>query len=149
MTNDDWKLFKRICEDAEVVDIDFGEWDKQIGLLMVADHVRGPGGQAAVFLIEFHGVRSLDLQFDHHAVQLGPTEHVQWRVDELIASVESATGHRRITLSGLQATPVLNMEFEALTLHELDQAALDRHCAGWRRPSRAFARPMLLRVLKG
>jgi hypothetical protein len=151
MSEGHWDLLERVFSDCHVVDVDLSEWDRRVGLLVVADHVESDEwGRNAPLLVSFVRVHDLRVKFNHLDIELDdPTVHFQWQVDTMIDKTEKGERTRRLLISGLKATPTLEIEFERVEIEHLSCSDMDRRLPGWTDPSGPFARPGVLQMLRG
>ena len=151
MTEADWEYIERVFSDCHVLDIDLSEWDCRITLLVVADHVESDEwGRNPPLLVSFLRVHDMRIAFNHLEIKLKldePGVHFQWQIDTAIDKTEKGKRTHRLLLSGLTATPTLDIEFEHIKVEQLRCADLDRKLPGWTDPSGPFVRPGILQVL--
>ena len=151
MSKTEWDLLERIFSDCHVKDIDLSEWDRRLSLLVVADHVRGDElGRKPPLLIHFVRVHEFRVIFNHLEIETPESgAHFQWQVDTLVDKTRKGEGIRRVSISGLAATPTLEVGFEKIEIEYLRPDELDRGLPSWTDPSGPFARPGIRRILRG
>ncbi len=140
----DRRLFEQVFSDAHVIDVDFSQWDKQVSLCVVADHVEVPTPpRLPLFLVEFLRVSKFFITFNHFEVEMeGSEKHFQWNIDEF--KIRNIKNRTIISLSGGKTWPDLQIECQEIGFRQISHAVLDDIFPGWNRPYNGLARPGIL-----
>ena len=115
---------ERVFSDADVVDIDLGDWSTEVRLIVVADHFREHQHGLPIVCVRFLSVTKF-----HIEVPPGPVERT-WHI--YAAEFGDAAG-LALTLSGHASSPRLVVHASDAAIVELDSKDLDRRFPGWRR----------------
>jgi len=138
----DRSLLRRILSDAHIIDVDWSEWDKLIRICALADNLEPPtDGRKQAVAIDFVGVTSISVAFNHVGLMMAPHEHVQWRVDDF--ALETTSAGVRISFWGLSRSPKMDIVCQQIRVEPFSVSILDELFPDWDRPSRALARPSL------
>jgi hypothetical protein len=135
----DSATINRVFSDAHVIDVDLSEWDRRIGLWVLADHFRNWSHRCPVVVVEFEDVREFRMRMPSNKVVLdSPRQHIQWRFHDV--DLQTTKDGIRITARGSDSSPVLTVECKTIEIREVDSKLLDKLNPGWNQPSSPFAR---------
>lgn len=141
MKSDD--LFKAIFSDAQVLDVDFSNWDNCIQLCVVGSDVEYPiPDKLPLFMVEFRRVSSFQCSFRHLDIQLEDEEHhFQWHIHDF--SITNSGQETNVALIGAGASPNLNIICAGYDIRSLPHKLLDKLFPGWRQPYGPLVRPSI------
>jgi len=133
-------LFGLIFCDAQVIDLDFSEWDKQIRLCVVGLDVESPTpNRLPLFTIDFKRVTHFSCMFNHLDIQLdNQCHHFQWNIHDF--RKHKVRDNLQIELIGSGASPRIEITCEGYDISPLSHAALDSLFPGWDKPFGPLAR---------
>jgi hypothetical protein len=94
-----------VFSDADLIDVDFSQWDSVVSIYVVADHVPSPYlGKRALVAVRFRGVRRFEWTFRHHTFSTFPlkvdqNQHLTWNI-RILRGRESFPRRRRTMVPG-------------------------------------------------
>jgi hypothetical protein len=150
ITKETVKNLEVIFSDAYLIDIDFSQWDMNIGICVTADHYPSKDGKRGpILMLRFRRVWKMDFSFHHHDYFTKHPSHwsgekrFQWP----IYKSEIKRDHiSRLILSGAEQFPILITEFEDVDIEELDRSVLAKINPAWTETRAGLARPGLIEL---
>lgn len=140
MSGETENLFSIIFCDAQVIDLDFSEWDKQIRLCVVGLDVAYPSENLPLFVVEFKRVAELNFTFNHLDIELEKKHHhFQWNIHDF--RKKNVGGALQIELIGSGASPNIKIICESYDIRPLQRSMLDSLFPQWDEPFGPLARP--------
>jgi hypothetical protein len=136
-------LFTLIFCDAQVIDLDFSEWDKQIRLCVVGLDVEYPvPDRLPLFMVDFKRVSFFSCTFFHLGTRLkNERHHFQWNIHDF--QKKTVSNGLQIELIGSGASPKIEIICERYDIKRLSHSILDNVFPHWDRPFGPFARPSI------
>lgn len=132
----DKNLLSAILMDAQVVDVDFAEWDRCVRLTVVA-LADERAGRYRAYLLEFQQVREFAVKMNHERTPVDG--HQQWCADEF--TIDNVSSGVRVIMRGSPHMPVTTIVFRDCLIRELDSTALDAAFPNWNRSGAPHIRP--------
>ena len=135
------ELFKAIFADAQVLDLNFSNWDRTVQLCVVGLDVEDPvPEQLRLFAIDFARVNDFHCRFRHLDTELdAPEHHFQWNIHDF--KIEQEDRLLVIELVGSGVSPMLSITCERYEIRPLAHEVLDRLFPKWRKPFGPLVRP--------
>jgi len=138
-------LIDRVFSDADVIDVDFSEWDKQISLWVLADHWSDWRERKPLVAVRFKRVTHFSIEVPiSAAISDDPESHLHWHVYE--SAVETIGEITRLRVEGLRSAPKLTVECRSIELEEHPIHLLDTINPEWSRPAAGLARLSILKM---
>jgi hypothetical protein len=144
MTKDKEVLIEAIFSDAQVIDIDFSNWDKFISILVVADHLKSTfyNHRLPIYEIKFLQTVKISFNFNHHDDNIfidNNDLHYQWMIDQ--SSIDNdKNGNYFLTLFQNNNQPKIEISFKDLETKEISPQYFDEINAKWFKPNSSLAR---------
>jgi hypothetical protein len=144
MNNSERELLETIFSDADLVDVDFAQWDTGVNLFVLADHVSATRHKKPLWVVRLGGVREFNWKFRHHdfsdyPLKHDPQLHLVWNIYHLDLSVEGKLS--RICIRGAEQFPTIEIVFEKLVLQEIDHAVFSEINPNWAKLNHGMGRP--------
>lgn len=141
----DQEILARVFSDADVVDVDFSEWDKQILLWVLADHWADWKLRKPLVAVTFKGVTQFSIELPPDELKVDdPESHLQWHLYE--SSVETFGEIIRLRVTGMPCAPKLTVDCRRIEFDEYPNHILDKINPGWNRPASGLARLGILKL---
>lgn len=135
-----------ILKDAQVVDVDFSEWDRCVRVAVIALAQSGKR-RHPVYLLEFEQVSEFAMVIRRADVDAGEVIGRQWCSDEF--TIDSVANGFRTVMQGSASMPALTIVARDCVVRELNASALDENFPNWNRPSAPHIRPGIEAMLGG
>lgn len=130
---------ERIFSDAHLIDFDLSRWDKQLELLILADHFENYSNRKPLLKVCFGKLESLELKFNNMGLELDEEwQHCQWNICELQCCTKK--NRKEYRLIGDKPSPDIFLTCENVTFEKLDYRVLDRLFPQWEDPYSPLAR---------
>lgn len=128
-------LFEEIFRDAEILDVDFSDWDEEIRLCVIGCDVGydgSPGWRSPIFIVVFKEVTRLECKFRHHEVRAETgVQRFRWRIDS--SECSSVDGRQVVVLTQGNVLPALTIEYRTQQIHPVAHDILDQLIPGWQK----------------
>jgi len=141
----DKRLLSEVLKDAQVVDVDFSEWDRCVRLAIIA-LAEERSRRYPVYILEFRQVSEFSVVMNHEPLESDSTGHQQWCSDEF--TIDKVPRGVRVVMRGSSHMPVTTIVSRDYLIRELSSSALDRAFPNWNRPGSRHVRPSIEALLR-
>lgn len=141
--DDKYSELHKILADCDLIDIDFSNWDFEISLWVVADHMPFHASKRPIFELSFKGVKTFLWNFSgrNSEDQVGQNSHYKWNIYK--SQITDHGGLVEIELSGSPQMPKILIKCESISTMRKSHSELDAVNPNWANPHGSLARPSL------
>ena len=143
------ETFCTIFKDAELIDLDFSNWDRFIRFVVISDHVDGVwiNNRRPIYNVDFVAVKSISFNLLNPIPKLeNPEDRCVWHVHEYRINRENDCYH--IAFQGLGPSPETQIVCEEIHITYVLHDTLDKHYGNWNKPRSGFVRKSIEELTK-
>lgn len=145
------ETLEQIFYDANVIDVDFSNWNRWVRIVVVAESVPDGGDEdrSAVFTVEFERVADFRIEFRHHErMEKFQPPVYQWRINAVKISDEPGETKVRLFNEDPDAGfPIIEVAFASFDVRKIAARDLNEVLPGWSDPFQELARPGIEEML--
>jgi hypothetical protein len=137
-------MLRIIFSDAQVVDVDFSQWDYGLSIWMLADHLLESGDRhIPLVVVTFEAVTQFSVSLQHYADRPPPPKHFQWRVHNCEFGTIVDGVPVDFQFWGTRGMPTVTIRCGRVSVRRESHRVLDAVFPKWSQPWSSLARPGL------
>lgn len=141
----DQKLFEIIFSDADVIDLDFSEWDKLIRLIVVSDHMPFSRSDIRpIYSVEFVKCSIFEMNIAKFVLGMEDDKHCQWNIYDF--TLEQVEGGFDVNFTSSIPGPNIHIRCMEFNIEEVDMKVVNIVNPTWSAPYSALARPSMFKI---